>query len=50
MQKKTNEKKTNVQKGVDWYRKEIIKMLNQIKNKSHIKMIYGFVKKIYENK
>lgn len=50
MRKETKEKQTNVQKGAEWYRKEIIEMVNEIKKENHINMIYGFVKKLYENK
>lgn len=33
----------------DWYRKKIVDMIKDISDDSHIKMIYGFIKKIYEN-
>lgn len=33
----------------EWYKEKIVGMTKEIENESHIKMIYGFVKTLYES-
>lgn len=47
-----NNEKTTCEKlsggGLEWYRKKIVNMVGNIQNEKHIKMIYGFVKRLYK--
>lgn len=48
MRKETKEKQTNVQKGVEWYRKEIIEMIESIENIGTLEYLQRFLELFLE--